>query len=499
MLNPQQHNDTEATPSLLSRRSFMLKAGCGGAALGLAAMLAEQQKESPAPLLPPEPPAPPQFANEHAAEEIAEQIEAQMPQGFGKAKTVIWLFMNGGPSSMDLFDPKPELERMAGKPFPDSIDALFPDPGGILPSPFSFSRHGECGADVVDLLPNLAEHVDDLAFLKACQGDSKNHGPASYQINTGETRLGHPSVGSWVTYGLGSENKDLPGFVVMCDPRSGPECGSDLWSSGFLPATWEGVMFRPQSTPVLYLNRPDGLSRNTQREQLAFLAKLNSQHMKRRPEAEALQSRIKAFELAYRMQTATPELADLSGEDQATRDLYGLEDETTSRLGRQLLVARRMAERGVRFIQVYHGGATWNWDSHQELDSTYPQLCREIDQPIAGLLTDLKQRGLLDSTLLVWGGEFGRLPVSQNGNGRDHNRLAFTSWMAGGGVKGGMSHGVTDEFGYRSVEDSVHIHDMHATILHLLGVDHTELTYRHNGRDHRLTNVYGDVIQPILA
>lgn len=414
------------------------------------------------------------------------------------AKAVIWLFMNGGPSGMDTFDPKPILNEYHGRPFAGELDHLFPNPGPVYGSPFSFDQYGECGQPVCELLPNIATRVDDICMLNACTADSKNHGPASYQMCSGMTRLGHPSVGAWTTYGLGRATENLPDYVVMQDHRSAPEGGANLWSNGYLPANTQGVPFRSGDTPVLYSDRPEGVSRKTQRRQLEFLREMNHDHFRARGHDE-LAGRIETFETAFQMQIEAPAAADLSKESQATHEMYGLDDDVTKHFGTQLLMARRLIERGTRFIQVFHGGASFNWDSHQELETSYQDLCIEIDKPIAGLLEDLDQRGLLDSTLVVWNGEFGRLPVSQNGNGRDHNPHGFASWLAGGGVKRGYSHGATDEWGYKAIDGEVHVHDLHATILHTLGLDHERLTFRQNGRDTRLTDVYGSVVNDILA
>lgn len=456
---------------LFTRRDFERRLG---GSLGLAALASMLQ-------------------NEAAAD--GTQPETHHP---ATAKAVIWLFMNGGPSGIDTFDPKPVLEQYHGKPFPGEVDNLFPNPGPIYASPFSFDRYGESGQQVCELLPHLAEQVDDICFLNACTADSKNHGPASYQMCSGMTRLGHPSVGAWTTYGLGRSTQNLPDYVVMQDRRSAPEGGANLWSNGYLPANTQGVPFRSGKSPVLYSKLPEGVTRETQKRQLEFLRQMNREHYEARGHDELL-NRIETFETAFQMQIEAPAAADLSGESRATHALYGLDDEVTQHFGTQLLMARRLIERGVRFIQVFHGGASFNWDSHQDLETSYQDLCVEIDKPIAGLLRDLDQRGLLDSTLVVWNGEFGRLPVSQNGNGRDHNPHGFVSWLAGGGIKRGLSHGQTDEFGYKAVEGEVHVHDLHATILHTLGLDHARLTFPQNGRDMRLTDVYGSVVEDILS
>lgn len=414
------------------------------------------------------------------------------------AKAVIWLFMNGGPSGMDTFDPKPLLKKHHGKPFPGEMDHLFPNPGPVYASPFQFEQHGQSGQQICELLPFTAGQIDNVCLLKACTADSKNHGPASYQMCSGMTRLGHPSVGSWLTYGLGRSTENLPDYVVMQDRRSAPEGGANLWSNGYLPASNQGVPFRSGDTPVLYSELPEGVTRISQKRQLDFLREMNRDHFRARGH-DALAARIETFETAFQMQVEAPQVADITKESKETQKLYGLDREVTKHFGSQLLTARRLVESGVRYIQIFHGGASFNWDSHQELESSYRDLCVEIDQPIAGLLADLDQRGLLDSTLVVWNGEFGRLPVSQNGNGRDHNPHGFVSWLAGGGVKRGFSYGETDEWGYNAIENDVHVHDLHATIMHAVGLDHERVTFPHNGRDMRLTDVYGSVVDDILA
>ncbi len=417
----------------------------------------------------------------------------------GKARTVIWLFMNGGPSHIDLFDPKPALAKWDGKPFPGEADALFPNPGPVMKSPFRFRQYGESGAWVSEVFPHLARHVDDIAFVCSCTTKAKNHGPALYSINTGSLLMGAPHLGAWATYGLGSANEDLPAFVAMYDHRSCPETGVQLWGAGYLPSKYQGVTFRPGRKPILYVGAPKGVSRRAQRAQLDYLLRLNRRHIEQRTETSDLEARIASFETAFRMQISVPELTDLSQETRETRTLYGLDDPRCRYFGTQLLLARRMAERGVRFIQIYHGGAVQNWDQHSHLRREHTKLAYETDRPIAGLLADLKRTGLFGSTLVVWGGEFGRSPTSQDFTGRDHNRRGFTMWMAGGGVRPGVRYGATDEFGSRAVEDPVSVHDLHATILHLLGIDHESLTFRFGGRDQTPTAGLGHVIRPILA
>lgn len=412
-----------------------------------------------------------------------------------RAKSVIWLFMEGGPSAVDTFDPKPELDKHDGKRPKESIDVFFGSPGPLMRSPFKFARHGQSGAWVCDQLPRIAEHVDDIAFLKGCWAESPNHGPAMFQMNTGMTRPGFPSSGAWVTYGLGTENQDLPGFVVLQN-AAGSKGGPPNWGSGFLPGVYQGTPLRAQGTPLLNLRRPESLSEAEQRAMLDHAQALNRMHAAAHPGEAELEARIANHELAFRMQRAGMEVANLEKEPYKTKQLYGFDNPVSRPFGEKCLLARRLVERGVRFVQVYCNG---EWDAHEHLADNHVPRCQETDAPIAGLLTDLKQRGLLESTLVVWGGEFGRMPVSEQGKGRDHNPHGFLTWMAGAGIKGGVSHGATDEIGYRAAEGRVSVHDLHATILHLLGLDHERLTFRHNGRDYRLTDTAGRVVKEVLA
>jgi hypothetical protein len=410
-----------------------------------------------------------------------------------KAKAVIWLFMEGAPSGVDLFDPKPELDKNDGKRV--QIDVFNGSPGPLMKSPFKFKRHGKSGAWVCDRYPNVAKHVDDFAWIKSLYTESNDHVPALYQINTGIGRPGFPSAGSWVTYGLGSENQNLPGFVVLGN-NQGVKGGPINWSAGFLPAAHQGTLFRPEGNPVLNLRRPKDVTAGDQRAQLDLMARLNGEHRQARPDEPDLTARIESFELAYRMQAETADLIDLSKETAATRAMYGLEDPKARSFGTKCLTARRLIDRGVRFVQVYSDG---EWDAHADLAGNHTGHCAATDVPIDGLLTDLKRRGLMDSTLVIWGGEFGRMPVSQGNGGRDHNPHGFMCWMAGAGIKGGAAHGETDEFGHKAVTDRTTVHDLHATLLHLLGMDHKKLTYFHNGRQYRLTDVAGEVLTKILA
>jgi hypothetical protein len=374
-----------------------------------------------------------------------------------------------------------------------------------MKSPFEFRQHGECGKWVSSLFPHLAQHVDKMAFIHSGYTESNNHSPALFMINSGTTRMGFPCVGSWVTYGLGNESQNLPAFVVMSDPlgRGLPKGHSLNWGAGFLPSVYQGTYLRPTGDPIDNLKLPAGLDDARQRSQLDLLARLNRRHYAAHEAERELAGRIESFELAYRMQFAAPEAIDLEREPEHTRKLYGLDNAKCAHFARQCLIARRMVERGVRFVQIYSGGMEnqLSWDGHNDIRGNHSGFAAETDQPIAGLLADLEQRGLLDETLVIWGGEFGRLPVAQKGAqpGRDHNPHAFTTWMAGGGVKGGTTHGETDEIGFKAVRDRVSVNDLHATILHLLGLDHLKLTYVYNGRRVRLTDVAGEVIHQIIG
>ncbi len=410
-----------------------------------------------------------------------------------KVKSVIWLFMEGAPSAVDMFDRKPELDKRDGDT--TDIQAFFGNPGPLMKSPFSFKQYGECGQWVCDRYTNVAKHVDKMAFIKSCYSDSNDHVPAIYQINSGLARPGFPTAGAWVTYGLGSENQDLPGYVVMGNTQ-GAKGGPHNWGAGFLPSTFQGTLFRSQGAPVLNLKRQPKITRRDQRAQLDLMAKLNDEHMRRHKDDVEFANRMQSFELAFRMQQEATEVVDLSQETPAMHALYGIDKPRSKSFGSKCLMARRLVESGVRFVQVYSDG---EWDAHDNLAENHTHHCAATDIPVAGLLADLEQRGLLDSTLVIWGGEFGRMPISQNGKGRDHNPKGFMQWMAGAGIKGGASYGETDEIGYEAVENPVSVNDLHATILHLLGLDHERLTYLHNGRSYRLTDVAGEVIQEILA
>ncbi|MCA9075365.1 MAG: DUF1501 domain-containing protein [Planctomycetaceae bacterium] len=421
-------------------------------------------------------------------------------------KSVIFLMMNGAPSQVDTFDYKPELENYAGKDLPP--DKEFINSGGrkkgfLTPAWRPFRPGGESGLLISDYFPNVRKHADKLAVINSCHTDSHAHGSALVAMNTGKTFIGRPSLGSWAVYGLGTENHDLPGYVVILDKRGGPISGQPNWSSGFMSAAYAGTLFRPTGTPILDLAGPEHLDRKAQREQLDLLAKLNEEHLSSRKGGQQLVDRINSYELAYRMQAAAPEAVDLSQETQQTQDAYGIGQQPTDEYGRNCLIARRLVERGVRFVQLYSGGGHLEetWDAHESIEKNHGRHGAEVDQPIAALLDDLDQRGLLDSTLVIWGGEFGRMPFSEGKDapGRNHNPYGFSMWLAGGGVKGGIKYGETDEFGFEAVVNPVHLSDLHATILHLMGLDHELLTYFHQGRKESLTDVRGHVVEGVLA
>ncbi|QDU96741.1 DUF1501 domain-containing protein [Lignipirellula cremea] len=487
------------TPFPVTRRQWLTRSGGAFGSLALAGLLARdgllggetngQKDDAQGPV-------------DQAA--LAAAVQAQAPHFAPRAKNVIFLFMYGGPSHVDLFDPKPTLDKYHEKEIPvfRKQDAFM---GKTRPfamkSPFKFGRHGEAGLDICELYPSLAKQADKLCVIRSMHCESNNHGPALFQMQSGSLLSGHPSVGSWVNYGLGSECDDLPGFVVMMDHQGAPVNGALNWSNGFIPASYQGVPLRTTGEPIAYLRPPAGVTRERQRAQLDLLSKWNQQYADQNPAEEALESRIASYELAYRMQTRAPEAVDLGQETAATRTLYGLDNPVSQYFGRNCLLARRLVERGVRFVQLYSGGnqGPRAWDAHDDLEKNHRLHCSETDQPIAALLADLEQRGLLDTTLVVWGGEFGRTPTFEGGKGRDHHALGFTMWMAGGGVRGGMTYGATDEFGYHAVENPVSVPDLHATILHQLGIHHEQLTYRFQGRDYRLTDVSGRVIRELLA
>ncbi len=487
-------SDSTRFPCGLVRREFVWQMGAGFAGLALSSLLGESG-----------------FFTRHAsAGETASGQKnplAPRPSHFAtKAKACIFLIMNGGPSQVDTFDYKPALDKFAGKPLPP--DKKYINSGGrkvgfLTPPPRKFKPGGKSGLLISDFFPNVREHADKLAVVRSCHTDSHAHGSALVAMNTGSTFIGRPSMGSWCVYGLGAENQNLPGYVVLMDKRGGPIGGQPNWSSGFMPAAFQGTLFRPAGDPILDLRGPVHVDAKVQRNRLDLLAKLNEEHLKERPGGEELVARIQSYELAYRMQSEAPEAVDLAREDQKTLDAYGVGKAPTDEFGKNCLIARRLVERGVRFVQLYSGGGHLEdtWDAHKGIESNHGQHAGEVDQPIAALLTDLAKRGLLDSTLILWGGEFGRRPFSDGVNepGRNHNPYGFSMWLAGGGVKGGTWHGETDDFGFEAVVNKAHVHDIHATVLHLMGLDHKRLTYFHQGRDERLTDVYGNVIKEVLA
>ncbi|MBM4072194.1 MAG: DUF1501 domain-containing protein [Planctomycetes bacterium] len=484
-----------------TRREFLWEAGAGFAGLALTALLEQDG-----------------FFGRHAsaAEPYRSPLMPRPPHFAGRARSVIFLFMYGGPSQMDTFDYKPELQRRDGQSVSIEMRRRSIQRQTLLASKRRFARHGQSGQWCSDAFPLTAGHMDELCVLKSLYADTFAHGSAMIQMNTGRIIQGSPSIGSWLNYGLGTENQNLPGYVVMLDPRGGPISGAANWSSGFMPAAFQGTHLRNQGQPILDLAPAGGRGQESgvrgQREQIDTINALNAEHLRDRPGYSELQARMASYELAYQLQTTAPEVMDISGETRQTMDLYGINEPkpNTHRLaygpshfGRQCLIARRLVERGVRFVQIYSGGGHQqeNWDAHNGVEENLLIHGPEIDRPIHALLTDLRQRGLLDETLVVWGGEFGRQPVSQGDRGgRDHNPKGFTYWLAGGGVKGGISHGETDEFGHEAVVNRHHIRDLHATILHLMGLDHQRLTYFYGGLQHKLTGVQeAHVIREILA
>ncbi len=460
-------------PSSFTRRQLLRTAGNGFGMLGLSQLLAGQA-----------------------------QAGTVFPTHAPKAKRVIYLFMSGGPSHVDLFDHKPRLMQDQGKPLPFEKPKLErTKTGNLLPSPWSFKKHGQSGVEISELLPNLATCADELCVIRSMVADNINHNGACLQMNTGEQAFSRPSLGSWLQYGLGSENNDLPGFVVISPAQ--PAQGAPLWSSSFLPATYQGTLVNDLKHPIANLGN-DRFKPDRQRQELDLLHRLNQAHAGARAEDSRLEARIQSFELAFRMQMQAPEAFDVDSESEATKKMYGLDDPVTETFARQCLMARRLSERGVRTVQVYHTATSKRtscqlWDQHGNLKTELPNNCAATDKPVAALIKDLKARGLLEDTLIVWGGEFGRTPTAEGNNGREHHPFGFTMWMAGGGVKGGTTYGATDEFGWHATENRVHVHDLHATILHLMGMDHTKLTYRYSGRDYRLTDVSGEVVKALIA
>lgn len=468
-----------------NRRDFLRNAGAGFGMIALSSLLAEQG-----------------LLAADSGPSAANPLAPRSPHFGAKAKRVIFLFMSGGPSHLETFDPKPDLQRLHGQKLPTSFGPVKTrrgvDKNKLLATRRKFQKHGQSGIDVSDWLPNIATCVDDICLLRGCYGDSVTHPESVYLMNTGSILMGRPCLGSWVGYGLGTENQNMPAFVVLPAPGGWVKGGAPAWGNGYLPTAYQGTVVRGGSSPVLHLQPPSGISDSQQRRTLDFVNALNQEHLQAREADSELAARIAAYELAFRMQSHAPEVVDIASETAATKKLYGLDQKDTAEFGLRCLLARRMVERGVRFVQIYSGD-TNGWDAHSDIESNHSKLCLESDLPIAGLLKDLKSRGLLDSTLVIWGGEFGRTPMSEGSTGRDHNPHGFCVWMAGGGVKAGQIIGATDAIGLRAEQDKTHVHDLHATILHLLGFNHKRLTYRHNGRNERLTDNAGDVIELALA
>jgi hypothetical protein len=471
----------EAFQRIQARRDFLRNGAGGLGMIALAQMLGAAQPKRTDPLAP----RPPHFAP--------------------KAKSVIFLFMEGAPSQMDLLDPKPELQKWQGKPLPESMTKLvklaFIKPtAAVLGSPRVFKPYGQCGAEYSDYLPHTASRADDICLIRSMYTDAFNHHPGQLLLMSGTTQFGRPSMGAWVTYGLGSESQNLPGFAVMSS-GAGTSGGESNFTCGFLPSTYQGVPFRNTGDPILYLSNPPGISRETQEVTLNAVRELNQEHFASSADVE-IASRIASYELAFRMQMAAPELLDFSKESASTLEMYGVNKEPTRPFATNCLLARRMVERGVRFVMLMHA----SWDQHTYLNRDLKKNCDITDQPAAALIQDLKQRGLLDSTLVIWGGEFGRTPMVEirkasdpENAGRDHHPLAYSMWLAGGGIKGGQVVGKTDDFGFTILEDKIHVHDLQATVLHCLGLEHTRLTYHYLGRDFRLTDVEGNVVKKLLV
>lgn len=480
-MDRKQH-ELQLEDRFLTRRGFLGRCGMGLGALGLASLMDAAGLLAPV---------------ARADSSLLSPLTPRLPQFPGKARQVIHLFMAGGPSHVDTFDPKPALAKYAGKAIRD-IDKTINRGGALFPSPFKFSPHGQSGIEISEVFPHLAGHVDDMTIIRSMRTPIPGHEIAMLNMNTGESRFARPSVGSWVTYGLGTENQNLPGFVVL-SPYGRPLLGDQNWQSAFLPGAYQGTFVetsKKRSDDIIEYIRSGTTSLQEQRRQLDLLEKLEHEHAKKRIEEGPLESRIQSFETAFRMQIEATDAFDISKEPAEVRAMYG-----DTLQGRQLLITRRLIERGVRFVQAWHSG----WDHHTQIEKNLPQMAAAIDQPVAALLTDLKKRGLLDETLILWGGEFGRTPMGDagientKGRGRDHNSEGFSVWLAGGGIKGGYVHGATDQFGYAAVQDKVEIADLHATILQTLGFDHKKLVYRSAGRDFRLTGVEGNVVSQILV
>jgi hypothetical protein len=462
-----------------SRRDFLFRSGVGLGAIALQSLLGQEAQAS-----------------------LSSPLLARKPHLKARAKNVIFLFMEGGPSHLDLFDPKPLLNQLAGKPLPDSfgnvITAMGEAKSPLLASKRTWKQHGQSGLWVSDWLPKIAECADELAVVRSCYADGINHSAGVCQMNSGSILGGRPSLGSWVSYGLGTANTNLPAFVVLQDNQSSVVNGPRNWGAGFMPAVYQGIRLQGGSEPIPNLNTPPSHTEAQQETRLEFINQLNRDYAQKHPLQTELSARLTSYELAYRMQAEAPSAVDLAGESEATKQLYGMDKKETAEMGRLCLLARRMVERGVRFVQIYHGAGS-KWDSHTAMESNHSALCASMDQPVAGLLRDLKSRGMLEDTLVVWGGEFGRTPMSEKGDGRDHNPTGFTMWFAGGGVKGGQTIGATDDLGLHATENRLHVHDLHATILWLLGLDNMGLVYQYKGRPERPTLNEGEPFEAIAS
>ena len=478
-LNPRSDKMNNHVRAAVSRRDFLMKAGGGIAGVALAGILGQDE-----------------------ARAASNPLLAKVSRHKATAKNVIFLFMEGGPSHIDMFDPKPLLNELEGQRLPSSfkepVTAMGEQGSPLMGSPRTWNQHGESGLWVSDWCPNVAKHADDLAVIRSCWADGLNHVGSVCQMNTGSTLGGRPSLGAWSIYGLGTANQNLPGYVVLVDNNSMPLGGVRNWGTGFMPATYQGTLFRNGPTPIPNLYPPEGLSDRRQRGKLDLLREMNRRHAKQNTFEDELEARIDSYELAYRMQAEAPEAVDLSLEDDATKTLYGMDGKSTAAFGSQCLQARRLVERGVRFVQIYSGTGS-KWDSHANHETKASKMCESMDLPVAGLLEDLKRRGLLEDTLVVWGGEFGRTPMSEKGDGRDHNPYGFTMWMAGGGVKGGQVIGSTDELGLWAVEEPCHVHDLHASILYAMGLDHMNLEFKSGGRLERPTLNSGEVVHKLFT
>ncbi len=464
-----------------SRRDMLTRAGAGFGALALGALLADDASASGGASLP---------------------SDARPPHHRATAKSVIFVFLEGGPSHIDLLDPKPTLNRLAGQQLPESFEPIITPMGEydapLMASKRKWKRHGQSGMWFSDWIPHIAECADDLAVIRSCWGNGLNHSNGVCQMNTGSILAGRPSLGAWTSYGLGTENSSLPGFVVIEDNVGKVINGPRNWGAGFMPASYQGTPMSGGEEPIRFLTRPAAVDAERQVSKLRLLDAMNRSYAAERPENSELEARIRTYELAHRMQSEAPEAVDLAAETAETQALYGIDAKETEVFGRNCLLARRLVERGVRFVQLYHGAGS-KWDSHSAIEKNHSRLCRASDKPVAGLIKDLRRRGLLDSTLVVWGGEFGRTPMSEKGDGRDHNCNGFSMWMAGGGVRGGQTIGTTDEIGLHAIEDRLHVHDIHASILHAVGLDHWKLVYSHQGRPERATQNEGHVCRKLFA